>query len=436
MQPHYARAYFAQGGYYTQPNASQPMQITIPSPGFARNQPMASLVPVHMRNRVGPARCGHEGCLFAGSHKEVEVHKMDRHLIFPPGWEDNQAQRKRKRGKEKEGDEDEEHVDEEAQFRATGSAAILGTDTKLDSPEAIAAWLEERKKRWPSAKRMAEKAQTRREALERGQIITEPQISRRSNSGGDRGNGASSQRGRGRGRGRGRDITQNKFAPEGGNRGTDMGWGRRARGRGRGAGGGVTLGGERGRGRGGAHPGPPARAPDSSKLGENSASTSSSSTSTESSSDSGSDSSSDSGSDDGSESDMDPVRDAISSKAAPANEMHMEVEPIGSSKTEHVEAVNQEPALSNQPAAQIKKQPYKKRATQPPRPAYNPFDQRPSLLRNLLMPDIQATVSNLSQAIRFLVANDFLENVEFKPGDAGDVLVQPMDTDSTERNTE
>lgn len=34
---------------------------------------------------------------------------------------------------------------------------ILGTDTKLDTPEAIAAWLEDRKKRWPSAKRVMEK---------------------------------------------------------------------------------------------------------------------------------------------------------------------------------------------------------------------------------------------------------------------------------------
>ncbi|KAG9096120.1 hypothetical protein FS749_009110 [Ceratobasidium sp. UAMH 11750] len=119
MQPHYANAVF-QGGYYVQSAVPQPMQITIPSPGFARNQPMASLVPIHMRNRVGPARCGHEGCLFAGSHKEVEVHRMDRHLIFPPGWEDDQARKKRKRGKEKERGEDEEYVDEEAQFRSTG----------------------------------------------------------------------------------------------------------------------------------------------------------------------------------------------------------------------------------------------------------------------------------------------------------------------------
>ena len=119
MQPHYASAYYAQG-YYAQPSVPQPMQITVPSPGFARNQPMASLVPIHMRNRVGPVRCGHEGCMFAGSHKEVEVHKMDRHLIFPPGWQENQARGKRKRGKDKEEGEGDVYIDEEAQFLANG----------------------------------------------------------------------------------------------------------------------------------------------------------------------------------------------------------------------------------------------------------------------------------------------------------------------------
>jgi len=42
----------------------------------------------------------------------------------------------------------------------------------------------------------------------------------------------------------------------------------------------------------------------------------------------------------------------------------------------------------------------------------------------LLLPDIRTTVSNLSQAIRFLVANDFLEGVELKPGDAANPLIQ------------
>jgi len=36
----------------------------------------------------------------------------------------------------------------------------------------------------------------------------------------------------------------------------------------------------------------------------------------------------------------------------------------------------------------------------------------------LLLPEIRHTVSNLSQAIHFLVENDFLEDVELRPGDA------------------
>jgi len=34
------------------------------------------------------------------------------------------------------------------------------------------------------------------------------------------------------------------------------------------------------------------------------------------------------------------------------------------------------------------------------------------------------TVSNLSQAIRFLVDNDFLENVELKPGEANEKRIE------------
>ena len=34
------------------------------------------------------------------------------------------------------------------------------------------------------------------------------------------------------------------------------------------------------------------------------------------------------------------------------------------------------------------------------------------------------TVSNLSQAIRFLVDNDFLDNVELKPGQASERMIE------------
>ena len=35
----------------------------------------------------GKNRCNQQGCTFFGSYKSVEIHKMDRHLIYPSGWE-------------------------------------------------------------------------------------------------------------------------------------------------------------------------------------------------------------------------------------------------------------------------------------------------------------------------------------------------------------
>lgn len=46
----------------------------------------------------------------------------------------------------------------------------------------------------------------------------------------------------------------------------------------------------------------------------------------------------------------------------------------------------------------------------------------------LLLPEIRMTVSNLSQAIRFLVDNDFLEDVELKPGQANDKMIEVINT--------
>lgn len=34
----------------------------------------------------GNCRCARHGCSFTGSRKSVEIHMMDRHFIFPPGW--------------------------------------------------------------------------------------------------------------------------------------------------------------------------------------------------------------------------------------------------------------------------------------------------------------------------------------------------------------
>ena len=35
----------------------------------------------------GNNRCNQQGCTFFGSHKSVEIHMMDRHLVYPSGWE-------------------------------------------------------------------------------------------------------------------------------------------------------------------------------------------------------------------------------------------------------------------------------------------------------------------------------------------------------------
>lgn len=39
------------------------------------------------------------------------------------------------------------------------------------------------------------------------------------------------------------------------------------------------------------------------------------------------------------------------------------------------------------------------------------------------------TVSNLSQAIHFLVQNDFLRNVELNPGDADEKMIEMLGDD-------
>ena len=35
----------------------------------------------------GTCRCSRQGCTFMGSKKAVDIHMMDRHLVYPPGWE-------------------------------------------------------------------------------------------------------------------------------------------------------------------------------------------------------------------------------------------------------------------------------------------------------------------------------------------------------------
>ena len=82
VSSHYAQAYAqsalpvaSPAGYYPTPAAGPSRTISLP---------------VHTMSswyQPGSNRCSHPGCTFSGSQKTVETHMMDRHLIYPPGWE-------------------------------------------------------------------------------------------------------------------------------------------------------------------------------------------------------------------------------------------------------------------------------------------------------------------------------------------------------------
>ena len=80
---HYANAYNtmnAQGlGYTNLPSSSS-------HPSTQHALPRQSMPASHGSwYRPGSDRCRQPGCSFTGSAKSVEIHMMDRHLIYPPG---------------------------------------------------------------------------------------------------------------------------------------------------------------------------------------------------------------------------------------------------------------------------------------------------------------------------------------------------------------
>jgi hypothetical protein len=52
-----------------------------------RSRPSHQHTPSRQWYQSGNVRCTYNGCRFTGSHKSVEIHNMDRHLIYPAGWE-------------------------------------------------------------------------------------------------------------------------------------------------------------------------------------------------------------------------------------------------------------------------------------------------------------------------------------------------------------
>ncbi|PPQ64372.1 hypothetical protein CVT26_002079 [Gymnopilus dilepis] len=288
----------------------------------------------------GNSRCSHPGCTFTGSAKTVEIHMMDRHLIYPPGWD--------KRKKKPEWDADPSLKGK--------PIPIQGTNIILDTPEILEAWINERKSRFPTAARVEEKKRKFEEAVSRGQLdLSESRWPNKRRNMGTSAPSGPEQRQRSRqanSRGRFQDRVH---------RGT----------------------------RGVSHP-VVAHRIDEKRPSETTRQKSPSILS-----DSQSESDDDSGSN--------GQPEALSSKLVPVE---------GISVTEDDSHAFRATSTAR-PAA-------KKPPSQPKLPPKNPFASRPTLLRNLLLPEIRVTVSNLSQAIRFLVDNDFLRDVELKPGQAAE----------------
>ncbi|WVQ71103.1 hypothetical protein IAR50_000628 [Cryptococcus sp. DSM 104548] len=368
--------------------------------------------------------CSQAGCKFVGPGDQVEIHEEDRHLIYVPG-------KKVVRSEE-----------EERFARQKGPLPpIQGTSITLNTPEDIEKWIAERKARWPSAKRVQEKEEERKSAIERGEMPEN-------------------------GRGKGRKLAPAAMAEE---------WGREARpmedrrerdgtrGRGRGRGGargrGGRTGGDEGRAevKVGRDPGqqnesvattsdavgaaslPALGGYDSARDGSSSDSSSSSESSSESDS-----------SDSESEYEDDDTKPSTAKAPAPTAPSKpickffakagrckfndkcrfAHVAPEGAAAP-RVGATTQKPELEKKEP----KQPMQKRA--------NPFE-RPSILGALLANPIHNTVSQLSQTIRFLVANDMLRNVELRPGQAEDeerekikvVVVGDGETPNTDEKAE
>lgn len=299
---------------------------------------------------------------------------------------------------------------------------IQGTTMKLDTPEQIEAWIAERKKRFPTAERVQEKDQKMKEAIARGQLspmdtgFQQRKKRRTDDYAGGEGDARRGQRGRGRGQ-----------------------FGDRGRGRGRGRDGRFGQDVEGGDGRDAVpstsasvvtrHELPPRPA---FSYGEEPAKVAGSSEEETS-----------------SDSDSDGVPEVISSKPPPElASQHVEEEgereqagPMDEDRDvipEVAKTETKDASGSLEPA----KKPFPRQPRPPPR---NPFAPRSSLLKNvridllltpacvthsdisvlqLLTPEIRMTVSNLSQAIRFLVDNDFLENVELKPGQASERMIE------------
>ncbi|KAF9473123.1 hypothetical protein BDN70DRAFT_886166, partial [Pholiota conissans] len=312
----------------------------------------------------GNQHCTYQGCSFTGSHKTVEVHMMDRHLIYPPGWD---TQKKKQ--------------DWDADPSLKGKTIpIRGTNVTLDSPEVLAAWIAERKRRFPTSARVKEKKCKMEEAVARGQLHP-VDLGHRARKRRKTDNHAPSEFSKGRCSRREQRGSSSEKRTEL-VRVSDTGWGGRMR----------------------------IKDP---QLVEATAEHDLPGPSSPRERDS--------------EEDNDASPEIISSKTIPPMELTVDTK-----RDVEMEEVMKMSSVEK-PATEIRQIRRKPLPMQPKMPPRNPFAAQSTLLRNLLLPEIRMTVSNLSQAIRFLVDNDFLQDVESKPGEAIqrniiEVMTPPQDT--------
>ncbi|OCF56578.1 hypothetical protein L486_05429 [Kwoniella mangroviensis CBS 10435] len=407
------------------PNSNSQASSAIQSSGVGPGSGSAS---GSGKGSVGTWRnCSHPGCKFVGPSEKVQIHEEDRHLIFVNGKMPQRSE------------------EEERYARRKGPPPpIQGTNITLNTPEEIEKWIAERKAKWPSAKRIQEKEEERTAAIARGEIPARGKRKKmdaaslaeewgRPVNVDDQSGGERTRRGRGRG--------------------IDIDRGSRGRGRGRGRGGHIghtiTETGDQAWSQITTLPSiKPKSSQSSAKPSINALSAlegydtpTSSSKSIDSSSDAESDSDSSSGSGSTTSSDSSSENDSSEDESI--------------SKDEDQAASNQDQAAGNTPISTKGKKEICKffkrngnckfgnkcrnlhmidedttsidvrgnsHSRQPQIQSTNSKKQnhfaRPSMLGSLLSNPIQNTISQLSQTIRFLVANNMLEGVELNPGDA------------------
>ncbi|KAH0838374.1 hypothetical protein J3R83DRAFT_6657 [Lanmaoa asiatica] len=394
MSPHYYQAYVqaysnspprtSMDGYtfsstYVPGTANRTSRATptLPTPS-PRGQPST---PAHLQTTVktilnhltygswyqsGSCRCTRQGCPFTGSRKSVEIHMMDRHLVFPSGWEKK----------------DDWDADQSLRgFRKP--IAIQGTSLVLETPQAINAWIAERKRRFPTDEKIRDKKRKLEEAAARGQLTPE-----------DIGAGARKKH------------KQNATFVGGGSK--------------------VFRGQRHQRGRSRRREGPVQREEPRTEHVDDS---------TRQPADAKIKYTCEAGPNSGSVVDDDEAPEVVSSK--------IPTPPLCKPKIDI--GHNSEVQMSH-----VCPQESVRRIPQPKKPPRNPFVSRSTLLRNvqgtchllaptplmillvkLLLPEIRVTVSNLSQAIHFLVDNDFLSDVELRPGEAQEQMIKVLGSSET-----